>query len=236
MKKFVVLCLIIVLSFSSSIISFAENPKEKVLIINSEIKDYDTLLKRAQKNIHDLDLSEFPLIGKYTYKLTKNGVDQEITTNITSQLLKRTIKDGKVAEIYAVTSLGSGTLYDEMWDGSISVKTYSTIYYSVDSSGPTGTALLTKVTGGWYIDDRTVSVSNRKVIYVTNGWGPTGYFLNQRVEKNASANTFTYYTGFNKWIFNDSGYPGNMLGCRTECTLKHGSASVWYLTFNNDLL
>lgn len=112
-------------------------------------------------------------------------------------------------------------LSDEEWDPSISVKAYLTLTYDKNLSGK---YLLTKVSGGWYKADSSVSISNRYVLMACQD----PYALSQRLVKTPTSNTFSYNTGFTKYVNSD--LTPACLQVYTTTKLTH-STSVWYLDF-----
>lgn len=188
MKKIIKISSLI-LSFCMllSIATYAnDQPESKLLYQSEEITSFDELHKRANLQINDFDISKLPeSITKSKYVLKdKNGNINPLDTTITSQLLNQVQTKNGINETYAVTLLATGSLSDEKMDDSISVKAYSTIYFTKESSPDT--IILTKASGGWQVNDTSVSVHDRLVRYGTSGLGPTG--LVEQVNVNSKRN------------------------------------------------
>ncbi len=247
MKKSKIITKVLCLSMSFCMLlgssSFAKTPDSQVLIENKEIKNVEELSMRARQGINDFDISKLPEdLAKSKFIVgAKNGNKKISETHVTSQLLKKvkngdtTVEEYSVTFLSDITPMSSGTISDEQWDDSLSVRAYSTIYFT-KASGP-DTIILNRCTGGWQISDKTVNVSGRLVRYGTAGIGPTGY-VQQSQEKNPTTNTFDYTTGFTKTVFVSPPAGGSwtapIVGVHTECTLKRGTSSVWSIFFTNN--
>lgn len=120
---------------------------------------------------------------------------------------------------------------DEGWDDSAGVKAYSTIYWSEGTAGNITTVYLTKVKGGWDIDDSSISIIDKTVRIGQNGWSDSGYVGNQLVDKSPSGLSFTYYINFSKELLTSEDY---YAGTDLYATLKRGG-SEWEFRFENKI-
>lgn len=108
---------------------------------------------------------------------------------------------------------------DGGWDKSISVKASLSLTYSQYSDK----YVLNSVRGSWTVDDATVSLSNRYLIYTCRD----KFDGSQCTEQLPSSNYFNYNTNYTKQIQNA---PGSILAARSEVKLTHGSSN-WIFSF-----
>ncbi|ATW26327.1 hypothetical protein [Candidatus Formimonas warabiya] len=241
MKKItIVFSLICILILCTVAVYAKEAPKDNdvTLINNAEITDVDQLFLRAKNGITDCDVK--PFIKNEKAFLRSQGDSKELQTYSTAQVLKETKKqNGSTEKTIAVTTfvivpLGGGSYNDEKPDSTGAVVAYSTRYWSTITDSVNNTCyLLTRASGGWRIEDAQVSLSSRKVIYNCNGAGADGgpAVTTQHVTKTPTSNTFSYSTGFTKYVCHgfDLGFS---VGVSTEVKLTRGTAN-WYLFFDN---
>lgn len=140
----------------------------------------------------------------------------------------------KTTVIFDPGSSGSGNDYKEKWDSNYSVKAYSTIYWTVTDINGNGSIYLTKVTGGWVIDDTSVSLSNRNVLIGQTGTNAyNGEYANQGKSIKLSTNSFNISVNYN-WApvkITDKMYK---VGANSNVTLKRGTGSSWTLSLVNN--
>lgn len=105
---------------------------------------------------------------------------------------------------------------EETKGASLSVRSYSTIYWDTKTSGYSTTYKLTKITGGWEILDNQVSITSKRVEY-----GQTYPLDDENETKYPTGSTFSYTTP-SSWAYRSNGY----FGGTTYATLKRGT-STW---------
>ncbi|MBN2794481.1 MAG: hypothetical protein JXR88_03675 [Clostridia bacterium] len=234
MKKLLstLLC-ITILCFSNFI--FADTTKES-LITSPQL-----LIERAEKGVSDISLEQLPNFN--TTVTLKNEKGAEIPMKIlktaqvielnNSKLFTRNTKQDIAVTVVAVVDesayqsrSSSGTITESDWDATKGVKAYCTIYYTQNSSAD-DRYLLTKVTGGWNVEDSSIRISNREVDYACKGWAPGGYNNSQEGEISSPGLTFSKNTGFSTYVTDD------IIACNTRCTLKRGTSSTWSLSITN---
>lgn len=238
-----VFCMVISLLFAGTMVFAADAPINKypsadnVLFNQEQIDDLDVLYERAVKGITDYPVRQ----GVKATLTDDNGNMVNLPIISTTQHLRdtklpdQTIKAEYATTFFAVVPLGSGQENDHGYDSSISVKAYSTIYWSIND----GKHLLTRVSGGWTILDSLVSISNRSVTMSTNGWlklgSPTGY-IQQVTTKYPTGNTFDYTTP-TSWVpvTMTGGTPKCSLGASQQVTL-HRTTETWTFVYSHNLL
>ncbi|TFJ92039.1 hypothetical protein [Lentibacillus salicampi] len=189
---------------------FAETTDEGVIYQSSEIKDVEKLFERAKHNISDIPKQELPQMVEQKGILKGDKTSKEINSQSTTQLLKKEIKpnDAQI-QSFATTSFNivtgkdldvtsrSGRKYGEDFDSSYGVRAYSTLYYDevTDSNGKVHYDL-TRVSGGWDVNDPTFNLSNQSVNYGAEGWSSyaNGYVRDQNSTRYLSGFSYTYYT------------------------------------------
>lgn len=242
--KFVILsCLCLTLVFNFFIINkvaLAEDSysvKYKTIFNANEITDLDKLYNIARSN----SFSKNTLINpaKIIETNAANKTKQIVPTYTATQLLKiEKTEDGMVRKSFATTyfaDVKSSYLedqYREQWDGSLSVRAYSTVYYSIISNQGINYYKLSKVTGGWYKADNTVSLSNRQVTISNQGFILGGGISNTILYKYPTSNSFSYLCP-SSWP-PVAAYTNYFPGCITSVTLTRGGGS-WVLQLPNNL-
>ena len=111
-------------------------------------------------------------------------------------------------------ALLSNSITQEEFDGSLSWKAYIKTTYKKNGNK----YLVTKTNGNWKCSDASVKISDRRVTYGC-GQGQVG-------TKKPSGNTFSYSTGFTKYISPTSKNPA---GSNSSCYLKRGTGKKWQL-------
>lgn len=123
----------------------------------------------------------------------------------------------------------SGNNYREDWDGFNLVKAYFTIYFNIKNNVP-DEYLLTKVGGGQTVNS-PISLSNRTVEYICEGVFPS-LVNNQHTTKILQTNSYSYNTGFTKYVIDDS---SSLVGAKSIVDLRYNSAD-WTLTLINNIV
>lgn len=130
----------------------------------------------------------------------------------------------KQVESFTIQSIARG---DEKWDSSISVRAYSTIYWSY-----VGTKLkLDYVTGGWENQDSSIGIKDRYVILAQTDAG----FLNQWIDGYLSQNNYTWYALSGWQPVQNTG--GTTVGSTEEANIYEliNPSSTWGLYLSNNL-
>lgn len=245
MKKILMsLCLLTVfclIGATKSDVSYAkEVSKEKS--IEDSYKDAINGVSDLEAVKPDLSFSENK-IAEYT--LNSSLPEPKVAEYETAQILDEEEVDGVEEQTVMVTKFQNILLDDashsdaittlstidqgtSKWDKSYSVQAYSRFYYKTKVVSGTTRGKVTKVTGGWKIEDRTVSLSKRKVVIGTSGF-PS---LTQSTTYTPSSNTFSYNAP-SSWGY-VSLEVGHNMGVNTQVTLKHGSGSTWTLKLSNN--
>jgi hypothetical protein len=250
MKKYTFrLLLICAFILCSAAVYGMEAPKDNnVIVINKdEITDTDQLFLRAKSGISDCDVKPF-LEDQNLILKSQDGDTRKLQSYSTAQVLKKIKKqDGSTEQTIALTTfieidnsdlgivpMANENNYKEDWDDTYAVRAYSTRYITSNTIGLNTSYLLTKVTGGWENQSFQVSLSERNVDYRCVGVLPDGIGdLTQRVNKAPTGNTFSYNTGFKKYVYNGMGI-GFSVGVITKAKLTRGTAN-WYLTLDNTI-
>lgn len=144
MKLFIFSCLCLALVFNFlyfNEVILADEPysvKYETIFNTSEIRDLDKLYDIAKSSSPSKNTLINP--AKIIEINSINKANQIIPTYAATQLLKiEKTKDGMIRKSFAITyfaDVKSSYLedqYKEQWDGSLSVRAYSTVYYSIIS-------------------------------------------------------------------------------------------------------
>ncbi|MGC7869997.1 hypothetical protein ACPUYX_00545 [Desulfosporosinus sp. SYSU MS00001] len=213
------------------------------------ITDVNVLFDRAEKGVTDLKDQNIVSRASIVSKETGKKLDAKIYS--TTQLNKVTEEaNGEVVNTYATTTfavatpndtLGTSTTqsydgsnYNSKWDGSISVRAYSTVYWTYSSYGGLTFCNMAgqSLTGGWAVSDSTVSVSNRYFTVGQSGPGYTWFQDNESGNQYPSSLTYSYYVP-STWTpvqYVNGGL--SSVGMHSYATLVRGGSS-WNLTFDN---
>ncbi|MBY0085790.1 hypothetical protein [Brevibacillus brevis] len=241
----------LLLTFSLGSVVFAGNAissSSKVTYKANEITDLKLLFEKAKERKTDL-----PENTPRKAALLKDGESKDIQVYQTTQRLQ-VVKDTKTNnniresyvtyEFYNVPkdALKEGTIStlgskeDEKWDSSYSVKAYSTYYFDryYDQNGLPYRDL-TKVSGGWVIDDSSVAVTNKEVWFGASGGalrtdGTAGGTVIQDSPHYFPTSLSFSYSAPSSWRpVADS---ASSIGVTTKATLKRNT-STWTLQFAN---
>lgn len=164
-----ILVTVFLLTFVFNTVGFTAPTQDSSKIIYQKeiIKNNDVLFDRAVKGLTDKDGDNF--IPKAILVNDQTGEENSLETISTTQLAKiEKLSNDTVKKSYVTTSFVAlsydGSQYKSKYDGSQSVKAYSTIYWDeVNYSGDPITYIdLISVDGGWTTSN-SVSVQNRKV-------------------------------------------------------------------------
>ncbi|ATW26326.1 hypothetical protein [Candidatus Formimonas warabiya] len=246
MKKltFLISLVCLLMLFTGAVYAM-DTPKSNDLVVieKAEITDINQLLSRAKNGKSDLNVQ--PFIKKQNVFLESHGNSKKLESFTTAQVLKEIKKkDGSTEKTVAVTTFveikssdfsiqGTGHYDDEDGDSTGSVLAYSTVYWNTvtDSLDNTG-YLLTKVNGGWQIQDAQVSLSNRTVQYYCSGMTiDSGPSVKQKYTQTPTANAYAYNTGFTKYVVKWQGSAS--IGMTSTVKLTRGTAN-WNFSFTND--
>lgn len=241
LKGFKIVALIALFTLLTTSVCFADDntPKGKRTIFKAEeIKDFDELLKRAQKGENDLSHGKKDRI-KTTAKLVNTDTNEEVNveTYETAQLLEVVAdEEGRIiGEKYAVTSItvadvASGNRDSpKTWDKTKEVYAISTIYYlyETDTAGNIYYKM-TRGTGLWSIGDSTYTISGRNVYLGQMGTVVGGILKKYEMPiQYPSSNTFSYYTP-TSWPHQYM-IGGGSMRITTNCTITRGGTS-WNLS------
>lgn len=163
------------------------------------------------------------------YSIDLYAIDtSDITTYAASQDLESITYIGSTDDMTLVSNpnvtMPRGDLEDTYWDRTGSVAFTATIYFK-SSSNQDGnrTYLLTKVTGSADLNSSGIAISRQKVNYGCNSMvdGVSGQNLTS--PKTPTGTSFSYTTGFSKYIQNIT---GSYLGMYWEGQLVRGT-SIW---------
>ncbi len=248
MKKTACLSIIVLLMLNASSFALAkENNKDikEVTYYTEEITDLDLLLEMGKNGVTDK-------VNKGSIKLEKNmngiissnlnsssstivtdlGIDIEHYSTTQKLKIFMNYEGIKVTE-YVTTDIilmrsSGGSDYEYEYDGSYSVKAYSTVYWTENSSGDT---LITRTTGGWNVLDSQVRISNRHVKIGCSGLNPTSLYVTQIMDE-FPLSSFDYITDSN-WIHvTISDF--SAIGVTTWCNITRGTES-WTFEFSHTL-
>ncbi len=245
----IVSALLITVSLGSAVdgneVKAKEIEKPKVVYSSKEVKDIDRLYEMAKNGETD---QEKDLESKVAMKGNVTSGDGLNVENLsTSQLLKVTKEGDKTTETYATTGFAvthtpSGdfgvqdTSNRSKWDESIGVKAYSTVYYNIEFDRNKKDYLkFTKITGGWTVQDKSISLSNRKLVYGANGSANGSSWITQTSSITPSKNSFSVNVvkKHPKWKAVTDITDGSSLGGNSTVKLKRRS-STWTLQLTNN--
>lgn len=159
------------------------------------------------------------------YKLpTTRSADDEDSSSIT--FVYSLDKDN-------MTLLTRAMSIDE-WDDSEGVNGYITIDFDSRKEDGITEYLLENVSGGWRVDDGSISLSDRFVAYTCQDIQD----LYQTDWKEPTKNTFDYDTNFTDYAYEVN---AGVLGACSSVNLNRGSSSTWQLIvecnyFDNNIL
>jgi len=232
MKKLISLTLTMILVCLSSSV-FAYNT-DNSFIVNPKIQ-----IQNAENGISDIPLEKLQIPNSNVMLVNDKGIEIPMKILKTAQLGNvNALRRSANSDLIAVTMVAvvdesqyssrssSGTITEADWDATKGVKAYCTIYYE-QSSSDSNRYLLTKVTGGWDVDDSSIRVTDREVDYACKGWAPGGYENSQEADISSPGMTFSENTGFDNYVTDD------IIACNTRCTLKRGTSSTWTLSIKN---
>lgn len=117
--------------------------------------------------------------------------------------------------------------YREKWDSTMSVKAHTTIFFKTKDTPVL--YLVTKATGGYSFGDLNVTVTEQKLKVACNGTFPTPV-SSQIINKTPTGDSFSYTTGFTKYVKPDYG----SIGATYTLTLKR-NGSPWNLQLINNI-
>ncbi|XZF77797.1 hypothetical protein ACSBO6_09700 [Bacillus sp. AL-1R] len=224
--------------------------KEVVIFKAKEISDKNVLLSRAKTGITDNSEMDENMNTLMEVK-DKNGKSVHISkkdVKITTQKLK-TVKKEKntVVESYVTTvfseasferkngeistleyDIGKGAL-----DPTLSVYSYSRVYYNIIMVGTVKHYDLVKATGYWTLQDATTGIKNTNVTLQQYGYTNVGG--NRIVNGSQKFDVGTSFTvnADPDWVpvFK---YTGSVVNAVQRCTITEGSSS-WSATFINNV-
>ncbi len=245
MKKFVNFILIIVLVLTSAGAVYANQgqksePGGKIVYQAKEIKDLDTLFKRAKDNITDLETGKYEAkpIAKLKNKLTGN--EKNVETYTTTQLLKKEILDnGKERKSYATTGFAEVTISviksrtdDGVEDIQDSVRAYSTIYWEEEDNG----VQLQSATGGWqFTNNGNTSMSDLKVVLGQAGFTIYGPYEQYYSSTYSVSSTWTKYASSSWDPVVDNAF--DYVGATQQAKISeiYPGDDEWYFIFVNQI-
>lgn len=231
--KKIISCLLLAFVFFTGINTVpkaAENSSNEKIdqMFNKAVSDYNKKLSKSQTlsnddtkylTVTDNNGKKF-LVKAFKYedgtkRINENEYVETYVVSTEKEYVKPVSNNGNISTM----NVGS----NEEWDSSISVKTYINLTYNKKPG--TNYYLLTNVSGGWSISDKSVSVSDRQVITVCRD------ILNskQHTLYNPTSNTFNYSTGYTNYV--ESTSASSILGASTSATLKRGTKSTWKFEF-----
>ncbi|MDI6879899.1 MAG: hypothetical protein QMC95_13450 [Desulfitobacteriaceae bacterium] len=231
---------------------FATEANLSQFVVNKQvITDKNVLFNRAVLGITDLADKEISPKAELVNK--KAGKKRNLKTYTTTQLVKEVkYSDGKSIKTYATTSFtvikpkdlstskfsiqSDGSKSDSLWDQTLGVQAYSTIYwnytkYAGDSLTYVG---LVEVSGGWTIYDSTEGVNNTSVLYGQAGIGHYGYVQ-------VSMTHYPLYLDYDyfspsSWdpVYN---YSSSTIGSTSHAKVFEltNPSSMWDLVFTNNI-
>lgn len=223
--------------------SFAEQNDYKVLFEKEEIKDEETLYKRAIQGISDVNSNEKEI--KNEAKLQGKSKSIPINVHQTTELLKRVKKGDEIIETYKVHAFvdispedmsiaASGSKPKTDWDPSGGVKASSNWYYTTSTiSGTTHIDQTGSASGSWTVYDYGTTLSNKR--YVLGQYGPSKAgcgTCNDTVNGNVSGYSFSKAVPTTSWVpVSASTYTS--IGVSMYATVSKGSES-WNFSFYNN--
>lgn len=202
-----------------------ENPKKSNIEIINTSSDEITRENNEQEPIIEEYQTE-QILTTYTNEEKDTTTEEIVVTKFVDITISEE-NDSENSSEYSVIKIADKG--DDKWDSSQGVKGYSRFYYTKSTaSGGDERAKLTKVTGGWTVDDSSIKLSGRTVTFGCSGW-PAG---NQSTTKKPTGNSFSY-TPSSSWKAASIDAEG-AIGVTTKVTLKRNS-STWSLKLNNNL-
>ncbi|XZF77795.1 hypothetical protein ACSBO6_09690 [Bacillus sp. AL-1R] len=253
-KYKLLICIVLLLStpliYSPQKVDAKEYQKEVVLFETKETNDKEVLLSRATKGITDN-----PEIEKNLKSLInisdKNGSVVPLSKSdvkSTTQKLKRVVKEnGEVIDSYVTSVFGEASInpnsnpvsalsFDKgggALDSTLSVYSFSRLYYNVTSISGRDHYGLTKVTGYWTLQDTSTGIKNTKVKIGQTGISDAGCGTCQNQTQDYAVGTSFSITPPSTWKPVIKG-TFNKVGSTLSCTVTEGSQS-WNVTFTNNL-
>lgn len=180
--------------------------------------DNDAIYKAFQTSDVDV-VDNVVILSKTTEKSQKE---------ICSEMIYLVPKEGLSAE-ELISRAAGGNNYAYDFDSSYSVKAFSTVYYTKDTSVVPNKIKLTKVTGGYEIQDRNTVVDSARLIMACYG---TGQLVHQRTEFYPTSNSWTYYAPSN-WVGVAPDFAGG-IGANYILTLRRSyNTTTWTFSLNN---
>ena len=145
-----------------------------------------------------------------------------------SEMIYLVPKDGLSAEeLISRSSGGNNYIYD--FDSTFSVKAFSTVYYTKDTSVVPNKIKLSKVTGGYEIQDMNTVVDSATLVMGCIG---VGQLVNQRAEFYPTSNSWTYYAPSN-WVGVAPDVAGG-IGASYNLTLRRSyNTTTWRFSLVN---
>lgn len=166
----------------------SSSEKPVVVFENNEITDLNELINNAkQGKTAKEDLSETSIV-------LINNEQQEIPVLKTTQLLKITKDANGIKKDYATNAFVIVPLWadDQYWeDYGSGVTAYSTIYYSVTTSGGLEYYDMNSTSGGW-ITDSWITLSNRHIVLSNQGGILGGGLCTSTKDYYPANNTYSY--------------------------------------------
>ena len=199
-------------------------------IINAEEKKSDNSFEPVIQLNNDAILEAFQTsdIDVFDNTIVLSKTSEKSQTEICSEMIYLVPKDGLSAEDLISRAAG-GNKYAYDFDSSYSVKAFSTVHYTKDTSVVPNKIKLTKVTGGYEIQDMNTVVVSAKLIMACYG---TGQLINQRTEFYPTSNSWTYYAPSN-WVGVAPDFAGG-IGANYILTLKRSyNSTTWTFSLNN---
>jgi hypothetical protein len=215
---------------------YAETQKNNVLYQATEIKDIDSLLKRAKSGLSDVTENTVNFDGQVIKNIGDKKENNHIKTYTTTQKLKvEKLYTGETVEHYATTKIAlinsDGSQYGEQYDESVGVKAYSTIYWNYTTVNNITYTKLVSATGGWTIEDSQLYVTGKRVRLGATGMSPNRTYTEQYQDFYPSGTTFSYNANTSWYPIQNDGF--DKVGASSFCTVNDISSS-WQLTLINN--
>ncbi|MCP3778834.1 hypothetical protein [Paenibacillus sp. MZ03-122A] len=250
MKKKLIIMSIVTALLSVPSFAFADSndaSAEKTATYQvNQATNVDEIITRAERGITDLDIGDTVTESTYTI----DGQDFNVKTYKTAKLVGNEVnrsfstlntKQSNEANIYAVSAAAvyTSSNYESKSDDSYSVTTYSTIYILKENIDEGVYASLTRVTGGWKINDYTtpVSIGFKRYRMGQNGVNRNGSTFDQNVKAiaitNPGPNTFDQNVnyGWQPVALGQKDFLKALVGVTTEADITvHGKSSKLVLS------
>lgn len=220
-------------------VSAVNNEAEKVIAENNAYirSNYVSLFDKAIKS--DFNISDNITNIQSAYNSDSVGDDFVLISYVVQdkQLLMSDNDDSVLCALTTVSAIAparaGGSTYKYDYDSTVSVKAYSTIYYSTKVSGGLTYYCLTSASGGYTILDSSVAVTSQSVHCVETGLNTSSFTIDKHSYANPSSNSWSTSTGFSDYIYlTDYG----LFGAKYTLNLKRTSgSSTWSFTLNNIL-